>query len=156
MSFAKLTGRNKTGLCDVCGQNIEMQELEQWNRQGHVFVWHPLPHRAPCGAHCIGGDYDEGETDVHIPYRGVCPRCGAQAIRMIHILEHVDAGERAVFYQYTADYDSAQPFLFELEKLKDGSWVASGSWGLHRSFSLEEAVPAAAVYFPWIVDSTTD
>ena len=78
MSFAEPTGKSRKERCPYCGTETTFEEIESWNRDGHTFKWRPVPHRAPCGAHCAAGSYEQGETDVHIPFRGVCPRCGAK------------------------------------------------------------------------------
>jgi len=77
MSFVEPTGNSHNQICSYCGEVTTFEELESWNRDGHTFVWRPVHHRAPCGAHCAAGSYEQGETDVHIPFRGSCPRCGA-------------------------------------------------------------------------------
>ena len=78
MSFAVPTGKARTDKCVYCGVEATFEEHECNDRQGHHFSWYPVPHRAPCGAHCAAGTHEQGETDVHIPFRGVCPRCGAR------------------------------------------------------------------------------
>jgi len=85
MAFATATGKTRIEKCSHCGVETTFEEHEFLDRQGHHLSWIPAPHRAPCGAHCAAGSYEHGDPDVHIPFRGVCPRCGARE------KEHSDA-----------------------------------------------------------------
>lgn len=53
MSIGWQTGRTETRPCDVCGVSMGHREMACSTRWGTW--WSAAPHRAPCGAWCMGG-----------------------------------------------------------------------------------------------------
>ncbi len=147
MSFAKDTGRTKEGTCDYCGSEVQLEEYESWNRDGHRFKWRIVEHRAPCGAHCAGGGYEHGETDVHIPSFGACPRCGAVATEVAQTIENEDGSERVVLHRYVVGNTGIR---IEHERRGDGEWTIVARYSASDPNSLASAIRQAGNYVPWL------
>ena len=60
MSLGWQTGRTCTRPCDVCGVSMEHRE-QRVNTHPDPW-WKPAPHRAPCGAWCMGGGIGSAQT----------------------------------------------------------------------------------------------
>lgn len=147
MSFLDSTGRKKSGTCHYCGSDVELEEYESWNRDGHQFKWMPSKHRAPCGAHCSGGGYEHGETDVHIPAFGACPRCGETDTEIVHTIENGEGNQRVVFHKYTI---SEEDYRIDLEIQTDEGWIVDKRWGTNHPDSLSLTIEWAENYVPWL------
>jgi hypothetical protein len=81
------TGQLREFKCGICGAIVVHAEARIIS-DGKTFLrWVPMPHRAPCGAHCAAGGVQPFENDVHgLPIgllgggltqdsNGICPRC---------------------------------------------------------------------------------
>lgn len=147
MSFAKDTGRKKQGTCDYCSSEVELEEYESWNRDGHKFKWRSVGHRAPCGAYCAGGGYEYGETDVHIPAFGVCPRCGALDSEVVQTIESKDGSERVVLHRYIVGHSGLR---IDHEKKSDKAWIVAARFGASDPISVQLAIKQAENYIPWL------
>ena len=147
MSFAKDTGRKKQGTCDHCGSDVEFEEYESWNRDGQRFKWRAVEHLAPCGAHCAGGGYEHGETDVHIPPFGSCPRCGAADSEVAQTIENQDGAERVVLHRYVSGRSGIR---IDHEKKDGEQWKTVARYPASDPDSLAVAVTQAQNYVPWL------
>lgn len=146
MTFARRTGRTKKSECHVCGLAV----LHEESRTGTGTHWNPVAHRAPCGAHCGGGGYAYGETDVHIVAFGSCPRCGATATEVAKVIEKPDGKERVVFQRYTVEYYRDLGFRIDLEVQQDGQWKVKSRWNSYKPDSLDGTIELAKRYIPWL------
>jgi hypothetical protein len=150
VSFATRTSRTKTTDCPVCGRAVLHEELRILGRRGEASHWQPVAHRAPCGAHCGGGGYDFGETDVHILAFGSCPRCGATETEVAKVIEKPDGSERVVFQRYTVEYRKDLGFRIELEVQEDSQWKVKSRWPTNDPDSLDKTIEWAKRYVPWL------
>lgn len=152
MSFAEPTGRIRRTACLLCGVEVEHDESRQvpGRLPSDSTWWVPRAHRAPCGAHCAGGETEPEEQDVHFPSFGACPRCGAKASEIARIIERPDAAERAVFHRYTAEYCRHMGFRVDLEQREGESWRVLSRWNVHHPESFDEALRKACNYVPWL------
>lgn len=152
MSFAEHTGKIRRTACPVCGVEVEQEDVHMLARRlppGSTW-WEPRPHRAPCGAHCVGGGTEREEQDVHTPPFGACPRCGATNSEIARIIERPDAAERAVFHRYTAEYCRSNGFRVDLEQRHGESWRVVSRWNVHHPESFDEALRKACNYISWL------
>ncbi|WP_159434822.1 hypothetical protein [Rubritalea squalenifaciens] len=147
MSFVKDTGRKKQGVCDYCGLDVELEKYESWNRDGHRFKWRAVEHRAPCGAQCAGGGYEHGETDVHIPPFGSCPRCGAIDSEIAQTIENQDGAERVVLRRYVIGHSGLR---IDHEERDGEQWKTVARYPASDPQSLEMAIEQAKNYVPWL------
>ena len=149
MSFADPTGKTKEDICQACGSRVIFEEFECHGRMGHTFDWQPVEHLAPCGAHCAGGGYDQGEEDVHIPAFGKCPRCGATDSRVATIIERSDGEERIVIHEYLTAQKRDIGFRIDLEQRIADGWKIKSRWNTGTPHSLNDTVTWAGRYVPW-------
>jgi hypothetical protein len=152
MSFAEHTGRTKTVACCVCGTPVTHEEIRQFSAPRDRFRWSAVEHRAPCGAHCAGGGYEHGETDVHIPAFGRCPRCGAIETEVAKVIEKPDRSERVVILRYTPEYHRDLGFRIELEVSAGDGWSVKSRWPTNYPDSLDRTVEWAKNYVGWLKD----
>jgi hypothetical protein len=127
----------------------DMIDEEQFDEEGES-AWYPVPHRAPCGAHCMGGGVDYGERDVHVPSEGACGRCGASDTEIARIIERKDGAERVVIRKYTSEVHRDLGFRIEREVKRDGEWTGQGWWNTNHPESLELTIEWAQRYVPWL------
>lgn len=155
MSFGRKTGRKRQGECDVCKQRITTEECESFTPRGwEVTRWAPVMHRAPCGAHCMGGGVYHGETDVHIVTFGICPRCGESDTEVATIVTNGDETERVVIQRYIHDYRSELGFRIELEVRSGEQWVVKHRFPTNSPHSLDGTLKWAENYIPWLATQT--
>jgi hypothetical protein len=152
MSFAEETGRTRSVECFVCGQTVTHKEVRRFTMPEDRFSWSALPHRAPCGAHCAGGSYAHGETDVHVPAFGTCARCGTAETEVATRIENAEGSERVVIHRYTPEYRRSLGFRIDLELLVDGVWRVKSRWPTNHPDSLEQTVQWAKHYVLWLND----
>jgi hypothetical protein len=81
------TGQTREFKCRTCQAIVVHAELRMTSDGQSFLRWVPIPHRAPCGAHCAAGGVQPFENDVHgLPIgflsgglaqdsNGTCPRC---------------------------------------------------------------------------------
>jgi hypothetical protein len=149
MAFAENTGRIEQRRCKVCGTEVEHEEVRHFTAPASL-DWHATAHRAPCGAHCGGGGYDHGETDVHIPAFGRCPRCGATETEIADVITRADQNERVVFHRYVVDYHRFIGYRIDLEVFRDGAWGVKSRWNTNFPDSLPRTIEWAERYVPWL------
>jgi hypothetical protein len=149
MSFAEHTGRVEKRSCMVCSTIVDHEEVRHF-KLPPSFSWHAFPHRAPCGAHCAGGSYDQGESDVHIPAFGRCPRCGATGSEIAEIVTRADNTERLVFHRYTADHLRRIGYRIDHEVLRGGDWTVKTRWNTNYPDSLPRTIEWAERYVQWL------
>ena len=153
MSFGRKTGRTRDGECHICKLVVLTEECESFTPRGwEVTRWAPVMHRAPCGAHCMGGSVFHGETDVHVVTFGACPRCGETDSEIVETIENGDGTERVVIHSYIHEYDADKGFRIELETSSVDGWVVKSRWPTNRPDSLEETVRWAENYVPWLAE----
>lgn len=152
MSFGRLSGRTRMGACHVCGEEVQTEEHERFmGNDGWVATeWMPVMHRAPCGAHCSGGGYHHGETDVHIVPFESCPRCGETDSEVVQIMTNEDESERVLIHRYKHKFNSDMAFRIDLETHGKDGWERTSSWPLSDNESLKEAYSWAARYVDWL------
>ena len=145
MSSIRRTGRTREGKCEICGQRVTIEEIESLDG----YYWPPLAHRAPCGAHCIGGEVAVGESDVHIGESGTCPRCGEVDSAAVEIMANTNGTERLVFRRYTPNFRPELGFRIVHEVRGHGEWMVDNEFCGDEE-SLNETKRMAAVYYPWL------
>ncbi len=107
-------------------------------------------HRAPSGAHCMGGGVNHGETDVHIVTFGKCPRCGDTDSEVATTIANDDNTERVVIQRYTHKYRADIGFRIELEIRTGDAWVVKSRWPTNAPDSLDGTIRWAENYVPWL------
>ena len=127
------------------------EESESFTPRGwEVTRWTPVEHRAPCGAHCMGGGVAHGESDVHIVTFGACPRCREKDSEIATTIVNEDATERVVIQRYIHDYHSDLGFRIELEIRSGDDWTVKSRWPTNDPDSLEGTIRWAENYVPWL------
>ena len=152
MSFAENTGKTRRGICEVCGTEVDQEEMRllAGRQPAGSTWWNSQPHRAPCGAHCAGGGTDSDEDDVHIPSFAACPRCGATASEVARIVERRDGQERVVIHRYTAAYCADLGYRIDLEIRMGGDWRVESRWPTNHPESLDLTIEWAKRYVSWL------
>lgn len=151
MSFAEDTGRTRIEKCGVCGLNVAHEEVRHLSAPRDFFTWNAVMHRAPCGAHCSGGGYHHGETDVHVPPFGSCPRCGVTESEVVKVIDKPDGLERVVIHRYTPDYLKYLGHRIDLEIRNNDEWQVKLRWHTKQPGSNKKVLELARNYVDWVV-----
>src|SRR5688572_1320144 len=138
------TGRTRPGPCTCCGASVTFSEMRD-SADGRT-DWLAEPHRAPCGAHCTGGGVEAGETEVHIPAFGNCPRCGATESKVVGAYVDPSGRERVVIREDLA----GGGHRIEHEVLAGGEWEVRSRYRGDDNGSLDKTLLQAKQYFRWL------
>ena len=147
MAFSRRTGETKDGICGYCGAAVRQEAVETFDGRPSL-DWMPLPHRAPCGAHCLAGSVEHSETDVHIDPFGECPRCGAKAAEVVSIVENDAGTERVVLQRYVVGRGRGG-LRIDHERRFEGGWEIVARYP-GADHSVDGALRQAEGYVQWL------